>query len=383
MSFDVIVVGTGTMGIAACASLARRGARVLGLDQFNIPHDQGSHSGYTRIIRQAYYEHPGYVPLLQRSYQLWQDLESDQNLKLYHETGILYMGQADSPILEGTLKASSLYGIPVQVGDVNQMLQEHTQFTIPHDWKLLWEPHAGYLNVNQSLSGFYHQALAAGATILTGEKVESWKLVDGHIEVHTGKQTYQAEKLILTAGPWMEGLLTAYGLPLKVTRQVLAWIDVPEPQMYSDPQFSSWFLHDPAMGMFYGFPLSKTGNPEEPKGIKLGLHMPGLITHPDQVDRAIHDTDKETIQYFIDKYMPQLRNQHLQFKTCMYTYTPDEHFIVDYLPETDKNVMIAGGFSGHGFKFAPVIGEILTDLFHENRSAFDLGFLGLNRFQKI
>lgn len=380
MSYDAIVVGTGTMGIAACAALASRGVHVLGLDQYSIPHDLGSHSGYTRIIRQAYYEHPDYVPLLQRSYQLWKDLESDQNLKLYHETGIIYMGRSDSPILEGTLKASHLYGIPVQSGDNRLLPSKHSQFTIPPDWKLLWEPQAGYLDVNLSLTGFYQQAIHAGATILTGEKVVRWNLVDGHIEVYTESQTYMAEKLILTAGPWMDGLIANVGLPLKVTRQVLAWVDVPEPFRYTDPQFPCWFLHDPEMGMFYGFPISNSGAPEAPKGIKLGLHMPGVTTHPDQMDRDIHDSDQEIIQYCIKKYMPQLNNQPIQYKTCMYTYTPDEHFILDYLPESGTQVIIAAGFSGHGFKFAPVIGEVLSDFFLENKSSLDLGFLSLKRF---
>jgi len=380
MSYDVIVIGAGTMGCAASHSLAKRRLNVLALEQFSVPHDLGSHSGYTRIIRQAYYEHPGYVPLLQRSYQLWKNLEQDHHTRLYHETGILYMGQPSSPILNGTQHASDIYKIPLSSPEISRMQTEHPQFKIPSDWKLLWEPYAGYLNVNPSIAAFYHQAVNTGARILSHEKMVSWKMMGDHIKIQTLQETYLAEKIIFTSGSWTGELLGPSSLPLKVTRQVLAWIEVPDALLYSHPQFPCWFLHDPARGMFYGFPLSKTGDPDEPKGIKLGLHMPGVITHPDQIDRDIHETDQETIRYFIETYMPQLRDQPIQYKTCMYTYTPDEHFILDYLPGTGKKVMVAGGFSGHGFKFAPVIGEILADLCLEKSTGFDLEFLNLERF---
>lgn len=379
MSYDVIVIGTGTMGSAACLYLAKRGLKVLGLEQFSAPHDLGSHSGYTRIIRKAYYEHPGYVPLLQRSYQLWKNLE--ENVRLYHETGILYMGQPSSPVLNGTQQASDLYNIPLSNPDITGMKTEHPQFNIPSDWKLLWEPQAGYLNVNRSINAFYDQALNAGAKIHSNEKVLTWTAKSDHIVVQTSQNTYRTEKLIFTSGSWTGGLLNTPFLPLKVTRQVLAWIEVPDDGLYSHPQFPCWFLHDPDRGMYYGFPISMTGDSNEPKGIKLGLHMPGTVTDPDKVDRSIRESDKEIIDYFLENYMPQLKNQPIQYKICMYTYTPDEHFILDYLPETGKKVMVAGGFSGHGFKFAPVIGEILADLYQEKSTGFDLGFLNLDRFK--
>lgn len=383
MKYDVIVIGAGTMGSSACAYLAQRGLKVLGLEQFTIPHDLGSHSGYTRIIRQAYYEHPSYVPLLQKSYQLWKELETKMDRKLYHETGILYLGEPTSSVLNGTLEASGLYDIPVSEYELNQVNGQYPDFEFPNYWKALWEPHAGYLNVNQALTGFFKVASEAGAKFCINEKVLSWKKLDHHVEVNTTNQTYTADKLILTAGSWTSELTKTTPLPLKVTRQVLAWIDVPHPEKYAHPNFPCWFLHDPERGMYYGFPESMTGDPAEPPGIKLALHMPGTASDPDKMDRSISLYDESVIQYFLETYMPGLKSYPIRYKTCMYTYTPDENFIIDYLPGMDKKVMLAGGFSGHGFKFAPVIGELLTDLCLEQPISMNIDFLKLSRFQNL
>lgn len=377
MHFDVIVAGLGTMGAATCSYLAGRGLKVLGIEQFDIPHDLGSHSGFTRIIRKAYYEHPGYVPLLQRSYELWRQQEQKTGLPLYHETGILYLGEPSSTVLTGSLESSRLYDIPVEKWDPGKARSLYPQFHFPEPWNVLWEPGAGYLDVNKSIISFYNSALLAKAVIHTREKIEAWKDQGDHISLKTSRDSYTASKLVITAGPWTKDLTA--GLPLQVTRQVLAWLEMPDLERFSHPAFPCWFLHDPDQGMYYGFPVSRTGDPLEPRGIKLALHMPGEKGDPDRLDREVRPEDQDIIRYFLDRYLPGAKPVSIQYKTCMYTYSPDEHFIVDYLPGTDQKVAVACGFSGHGFKFAPVIAEILTDLALHNPPNPAAAFLGLKR----
>ncbi len=377
MHYDVLVAGLGTMGAATCSYLAGRGLKVLGIEQFDIPHDLGSHSGFTRIIRKAYYEHPDYVPLLQRSYELWKEQEQKTGQLLYHETGILYLGEPSSSVLSGSLESSRLYNIPVEKWDTGKAKALFPQFQFPAHWDVLWEPEAGYLDVNKCISSYYTTALNAGAEIHTREKIKSWQDYGDHISLKTSRDIYTSSKLVITAGPWTKDLTTS--LPLQVTRQVLAWLEMPDPERYRHPAFPCWFLHDPDKGMYYGFPVSSTGDPAEPRGIKLALHMPGQHGNPDHLDRGIHQEDQAIIRYFLDRYMPQAKSTATYYKTCMYTYSPDEHFIVDYLPGTDKKVAVACGFSGHGFKFAPVIAEILTDLALQNPPSPAAAFLSLKR----
>lgn len=377
MHYDVIVAGLGTMGAATCSYLAGRGLKVLGIEQFDIPHDLGSHSGFTRIIRKAYYEHPDYVPLLQRSYDLWRQLEQKTGQTLYHETGILYLGEPSSSVLRGSLESSRLYDIPVEKWEGGKVRARYPQFHFPAHWDVLWEPGAGYLDVNKSITGFCNTATEAGAEIHTREKIEAWKDQGDHILLKTSRSHYTASRLILTAGPWTRDLTA--GLPLRVTRQVLAWLQLPDLERYDYPAFPCWFLHDPDQGMYYGFPVSRTGDPSEPRGIKMALHMPGDTGDPDRLDREIRKEDKAIFRYFLDRYMPRANPVSIHYKTCMYTYCPDEHFLVDYLPGTDRKVVVACGFSGHGFKFAPVIAEILTGLVLGETPNPSAAFLSLKR----
>jgi sarcosine oxidase len=378
--FDVIVVGTGTMGVSACLYLAQRGLEVLGIDQFDIPNDQASHSGYTRIIRKAYYEHPDYVPLLIRSYQLWKELEHQTGTKLYHETGILYLGEESSTVLQGCLESSRLYQIPVETWTRAKTVDKFPQFHYPENWISLWEPEAGYLNVNESIHSFYHTALQLGAHFHTNEKVLEWKQNEQGIEVRTNKGTYHADKLIFTSGAWTPDHLPSFDLPLKVTRQMLAWLNMNDVEYYSSPQFPCWFIHDPEKGMYYGFPDAVLKNQGEPPGIKIGLHVRGEITAPSAIERTIGKQDEEIVTYFCDHYFPQAKEVQKNYKTCMYTNTPDEDFILDYLPNTNQRVVLACGFSGHGFKFAPVIGELLSQMVNNESSELNIDFLRLNRF---
>ncbi|MEO5583144.1 MAG: N-methyl-L-tryptophan oxidase [Saprospiraceae bacterium] len=378
--FDVIVIGIGTMGVSACFYLAQRGFKVLGIEQFDIPNDHASHSGYTRIIRKAYYEHPDYVPLLIRSYQLWKELEYNSGKKLYHETGILYLGEESSPVLHGCLESSRLYQIPVESWSRTKIKEKFPQFQYPENWISLWEPEAGYLQVNESIQCFYKAALQLGAIVQTNEKVEAWKQSENGIEVKTDKDLYFADKIIFTSGAWTQDHLPDHKMPLKVTRQMLVWLDMQNSSYYSSPQFPCWFIHDPEKGMYYGFPDVALKSQEEPPGIKIGLHERGEIITPSTIERSIRIEEEGIVDWFIEHYLPQAKGKKRNFKTCMYTNTPDENFILDYLPDTNQQVVLACGFSGHGFKFAPVIGELLAQMVNNESSDLNIDFLRLNRF---
>lgn len=374
--YDVIVIGAGTMGIAATSYLAQAGLNVLALEQYSIPNDLSSHSGYTRIIRKAYYEHPDYVPLLQRSYDLWSSLESYADIQLYFETGILYMGASTSSVLTGCRQSSELYNIPL-----HQISHKETYpFSIEKDWDTFMEPDAGFLDVHKAITSFYNVAVGAGATIRTNEKVLSWQNSGDDLLVTTNKDQYRAKKIVFATGAWTNTILGDYILPLNVTRQTLAWVQTPEVQKYSSPHFPCWFIHDQDYGMFYGFPIHDANQTDAPTGIKIALHMPGESADADHVNRYITEHDKSLMQYFIHRYMPQLQHSKIEYKTCLYTNTPDEHFIIDYLPGFEDRVVFAAGFSGHGFKFAPVIGEILTQKILEQNHTLKVDFLGLSRF---
>ncbi|MEP7322432.1 MAG: N-methyl-L-tryptophan oxidase [Saprospiraceae bacterium] len=378
--FDVIVIGVGTMGVPACLYLAQRGLKVLGIEQFDIPNDHASHSGYTRIIRKAYYEHPDYVPLLIRSYELWKELEYNSGIKLYHETGILYLGEESSPVLQGCLESSRLYQIPVESWSRSKTKEKFPHFQYPEDWISLWEPEAGYLHVNESIQSFYKAALQQGASFQTNEKVEAWTQTENGIEVKTDKGFYLAHKIIFTSGSWTQDHLPNHKLPLTVTRQMLAWLDMSNSAYYSSPHFPCWFVHDPEKGMYYGFPDSNLKNQAEPPGIKIGLHVRGELTSPSTIERSIGNEDEKIVDLFIERYFPQGQGVQRSYKTCMYTNTPDENFILDYLHDTNQQVVLACGFSGHGFKFAPVIGELLAQMVCNESSDLNIDFLRLNRF---
>ncbi len=380
--YDVIVVGVGTMGAATCAYLAHKGVHVLGLEQHTIPNDLASHSGYTRIIRKAYYEHPDYVPLLQRSYELWQQLQWKVGTTLYHETGILYLGHQTSPVLQGCLDSSHLYNIPVEQWSRAKTKDRFPQFHYPEqNWISLWEPEAGYLDVHESITSFYKTALDDGAEIHEHEHIMEWHQHDDTITIQTDKSTYLTKKVIFTTGAWTQKILPSLISSLKVTRQTLAWQEMPDNAKYTHPHFPCWFLHDPEKGMYYGFPDADIKDKNEPFGIKIALHVQGDEVSPGQMDRSVHIEDEAIIQHFNEQYLPEAIHAPKNYKTCMYTNTPDEHFIIDYLPQSNSQVIIACGFSGHGFKFAPVIGEVLGQMAMGEKLTLDINFLRLNRFK--
>lgn len=379
--FDVIVLGVGSMGASTCYQLAERGYKVLGLEQFDIPHELGSHGGQSRIIRKAYAEHPDYVPLLERAYQNWKSLEAITGEQVYFKTGLLYCGETNDPFIKGVKVSSEKYTIPVEELSQEEANKRYPQFKLPTGYKQLLEPDAGFVTPERSILLYTEQAIKKGALIRTREKVKDWKRAQGTITVTTDKGQYQAKKLVITAGPWGGKMIPQLSRHLTVTKQIIAWMKPKKWDDFTLGNFPCWIIehggHD-----YYGFPILPVGKLGGPSGMKLAVHFPlGETTDPDAVNRNIRDADEKLLIDGLRLLIPDGHESTLSMKTCLYTNSPDQNFIIDHLPGYDKDVAIAAGFSGHGFKFVSVVGEILADLAMNGRSNLPIEFLSIGRLK--
>jgi sarcosine oxidase len=383
-TFDAIVLGVGSMGAATCFYLAQRGLNVLGLEQFSIPHELGSHAGQSRIIRKAYFEHPDYVPLLERAYQNWSDLEKISGTQVYFPTGLLYLGAKESEIMNGVQSAAQQYQIPIEAMNTSQAQVRYPQIAVPPHYKGIYEPEAGFITPERAILLYVEQAIRQGALIKTQEKVQQWQQnTQGLIEVHTDKGKYLSKKLVITAGPWAGQFLPVLKAQLKVTRQVLAWVIPQKPERFALGQFPCWLIDDEAHpGALYGFPMLPVGQFNGPIGFKLGYHSPGMPSHPDGVDRQVSTAEEQILIEAVQRFFPEGYASTHVLKTCLYTYTPDENFVIDFLPGHEEQIAIAAGFSGHGFKFASAVGEVLADLVLAGRTNLPIEFLNARRFEQ-
>jgi sarcosine oxidase len=380
--FDVIVIGVGSMGSAACYQLAKSGLKVLGLEQFTVPHEKGSHGGQSRIIRKAYFEHPDYVPLLERAYNTWQELEAATGEKIYHETGLLYMGLPDNPLISGVRQSASLYSIPLESLTNAGLMQRYPVFKVPDEMEILFEPAAGLLLPEKIIPLYVTLSRQLGAEIHEEERIIDWQMEGRGVVVNTTIGLYRADKLVLSAGAWMGRLLPALNSQLTITRQVMGWITPKDPTAFSRQAFPCWTLAEPnGHSIFYGFPALDDIDANGPKGFKLAYHGHGEETNCDDTDRLPDAKDEQLLSDFIRQYMPGTAASTAALKTCRYTNTPDENFMLGHLPGTDGKVSIASCCSGHGFKFSAVVGEILRDLTLHGKTALPIGFLGVERLQ--
>ena len=372
--FDVIVVGVGGMGSATCYQLARRGVRVLGLEQFNVPHDKGSSHGYSRMIRTAYYEHPDYVPLLQRSFQLWKQLEDEALAKLLHVTGGLYLGRPDGEIVAGSLRSCKTHGLAYELHARHELLNLYPQFHVPEEYVGLFEYQAGFLLPELAIGAHVDLAMRHGAEIHGNEPVTSWASDARGATVTTAQRTYHADEVVFCGGAWSDKLVTDLGVKLTVTRQVLGWVQPRRRDYFQLGVLPVWAIDNHDGTIHYGFPLA----PDSP-GLKIAHHGPGPAADPDTIDRAPRAGDEETFRPTLRRHLPDADGPLVSMRTCMYTNSPDHHFIIDRHPRHPR-VTIACGFSGHGFKFASVVGEALADLTTKGRTDLPIGFLGFDRF---
>jgi sarcosine oxidase len=380
--FDVIVAGLGSMGTATCYQLARRGLRVLGLEQFDMPHEQGSHGGQSRIIRQSYYEHPNYVPLLLRAYENWRELETRSGSRVYLPTGLLYLGPPGHHTLSGVRASATEHGLDLRQPDLDSARRHFPQFAIPDEFEVLFEPEAGLLTPERAILLFAGEALNMGAELHLREKMLRWSHDGSAISVKTDKGSYRARRLVIAGGAWTSSLVPRLAPLLTLTRQVLAWVEPKRRSPFELGNFPCWLFANPAgAGAFYGFPILPEDKTGGPAGLKLALHLPGEPCDPDQVRRPPDTADEEALTAFLRAFIPDGYQFTRLLKTCLYTNSPDEDFILDLLPETDGKVAVAAGFSGHGFKFASVIGEIMADLAEAGDTRLPIGFLRAARLQ--
>ena len=380
-SFDVIVIGVGSMGSSACYHLAKRGYKVLGIEQFYITHELGSHSGQSRIIRKAYFEHPDYVPLLNKAYENWQELQMETGEQIYYPTGLAYFGEPDNEMIKGVRLSADRFNIPLENLNTDSDRQWSSQFKIPDNFELLFEPDAGFVTPEKAIKLYTAQAIKKGAAIHTKEKIINWKKDGTGIVVITGKNSYRCNKLVISAGAWSAKMIPGFDETITVTRQCAAWIKPKKPGDFLIDHFPCWMIADNLYpGCYYGFPILPKEKFGEPYGLKIAYHYPGEITDPDKTNRETTKEDINNITYALKKYFPTMIDSVTTVKTCLYSNTPDENFIIDKLPGFEDHVTIACGFSGHGFKFASVVGEILANLAIEGKTKHPIGFLNAKRF---
>lgn len=370
--WDVIVVGLGIMGSAAAAALARRGVRVLGLEQHAPFHALGSSHGKTRIIREAYFESPEYVPLVQRAYVLWQELAERTGRQLLQITGGVSIGRPDSPFITGARESALRHGLPHELLDAEQARQRFPALATPEEFVALVEGRAGILFAEECWRAFCEDATRHGAELRFGVAVRSFRAEGDGVFVETDGERLLAERVVITAGPWAPVVLSELGLPLTV-RRVLVVHFVPRQSELCTPDRLPIFLLDVPEGEYYGFPLL----PDQ--GVKFGRHDSGESCTPETARRTVRDEEVRSMTTVLQRYVPGATGSVQMSLTCLYTMTPDAHFIVDRHPRWPQ-VVFACGFSGHGFKFAPTIGEALADLVLEGGTTLPIGFLGKDRF---
>ncbi len=374
--YDVIVLGLGGMGSAAVYHLARRGRRVVGFDRFPAAHDQGSSHGRSRIIRETYWEHPSYVPLVWRAYELWDEVERASGKLLLLTTGGILIGAPDAPMVQGALESARVHHLAHDLLDAADIRRRFPVFAPADGMVGVLEGRAGVLFPEECILAQLEQAARAGAELHHEEPVLTWSAAPHAVEVQTPRGHYEAGALVITAGPWAPQVLEELDLPLVVERQVVGWFRPTDLERAFDPGPCPVYIWQIDGRFFYGFP--RLGD----EGVKVAEHTTGHPTTADEVRREILPEEIADLRRdFIGRCLPAANGPLLAGSTCMYTMTPDGHFIIDIHPR-HENVVLACGFSGHGFKFAPVVGEILADLVDLRRTEHDISLFALGRFAR-
>jgi len=369
--YDVAVAGLGAMGSAALYHLAERGSRVIGFERFESPHARGSSHGGSRIIREAYFEHPAYVPLVQRAYELWAALEREHAERLLLETGGLMIGPADGVLVSGALRSAREHGLRHEVLAASEVERRFPAFRLDPSWVGLWEPRAGVLRPERCVAAHLAGAAERGADVHMNEPVESWSVSDGVVTVDTATGRYEARRLVLAGGPWMPQLLGDLELPLEVERVVQAWFPTASPD--HDPArcpITIW-EHEPGR-FFYSFPALEGR-------VKAAIHGEGERTTADALRTLVAREELTELERLLARHEPAAAGPHEAAAACMYTRTPDQHFVLDLHP-AHPEVVIVSPCSGHGFKFASAIGEVVAQLAHDERPGQDLSLFGATRF---
>lgn len=368
---DVVVAGLGASGSSALYHLARRGTRVAGLDRFQPPHALGSSHGDSRIIREAYYEHPLYVPLVRRAYELWDELSRSAGVQLYQQTGGLMLGPPDGPLLTGARTSVLQHGIPHQMLSAAEVRNRWPGITPPDGFVGLWEERAGMLFPERAIAANLRLAAAAGAEVSTDTTLLGWSRSGADLQISTDRGTIRTRHLVLALGPWISQHLESAGAVFTVERQQFHWFD-PAPGFQDSPPYPvALWEHWPG-GLFVTLP-------DIGKGVKIDIHHEGEPASPDTVSRVTTPAEETAVRGLLAKFFPAANGRLRSSSVCLYTNTPDRHFVIDWLPE-DPRVLLLSPCSGHGFKFSSVVGEVAAELVLDGTSRFDLTPFAFNRF---
>lgn len=373
--YDVIVIGVGGMGSAATYHLAKRGHDVLGLEQFDIPHENGSNHGVTRIIRKAYFEDPAYVPLLHQAYENWETLQKENGRKLLHLYGSITVGRPDETNFNGAIKACEEHNLPYKVLTSDELSDQFPGYQLPNGFKGVYQPDGGFLASDRCLVAHVEEAFKNGGEIHARERVLNWEATSTGVRIESEDDVYTADRLIISAGPWAQELVKELQGNATPERQVLGWLQPKEPANFtpeSFPVFTATLNGEP----FYGFPTF------EVPGFKIGCHHHlEQETTPDTLDETPCSEDERLLRDVAEEYFPSGAGPTMRLTTCLYTNSPDEQFIIDTHPD-HLNVVIAAGFSGHGYKFCSVIGEILADLVIDGKTSHPIELFSFDRLSQ-
>jgi sarcosine oxidase len=376
--YDVIVVGLGGMGSAAACELAGRGKRVLGLERHTRGHDRGSSHGGSRLIRQAYFEDPAYVPLVLRAYELWERLGAQTGRDLMTLCGGLMLGPRGSTVLEGSLRSAREHDLPCEVLEAEEVRRRYPTLAPEDGTMALYEASAGFIDPGAAIDAQLDRAAGLGAELRFEEPVVSWEAADSGdgVRVQTPVGEYEAERLVLAPGAWAPSMLAEMGLPLQPERRVICWFE-PEggPEPFLPGRFPV-FIWEPEDGnTFTCFPIAA-----DERGVKtVFFRAGGVPCDPDALDRRVRDEEIAFAREYLAEYVPALAGRCLATDVCMYTNTPDEHFVIDLHPDHPQ-VSFASPCSGHGYKFATVVGEILADLATSGTTRLPIRMFSARRF---
>jgi sarcosine oxidase len=375
--YDVIVAGLGAMGCATAAHVAARGRHVLGLEQWRPGHVWGSSHGDSRIIREMYSEHPMYVPLVQRAYALWRELQERSRRSLLHVTGGLMVGPEDGRLVAGTLRSAREHGLPHEVLDHRGVAARFPAFTLPHGCVGVFDPHAGRLDPEGGNAAHLEVARTYGADLRFEEPVLSWGADGDGVRVTTPKGTYLADRLCLSVGAYVGTLVPLLGRVVSIERQVLFWLD-PDPAdaCWDAPACPIWAFEYAAGRLCYGFPRL-------PRGVKASIMHGGEVAADGASIRdEIRPDEVEPLREAAAALVPAFRAAPVRdAAVCRFTNTPDLNFVVDAHPQHPQ-VLLSSACSGHGYKFATVIGELQADLLLDASPRFDLTPFRLERFSR-
>ena len=368
----VAVIGCGAMGAATGWRLATRGVEVVCFDRYSPPHPQGSSHGESRITRTAYFEGSWYVPLLKETFPLWRELEEATGVRLLTLTGALMIGERTALAVRGAESSAAAYGLDAQVLGPDELRKRYPGHVFGDGDAAVLDRQAGFLRPEAAVAAMIGRLTGLGGEIRRETAVTAVTSRAGGVEVAAGGKTETFDAAVIATGPWMPEL--AGFLPLKVERQVLVWLEIEAGAAWLTPERFPVFIREtPDLGDVYGFPTL------DGVSVKVARHHKGAATDPDHVGRVVTDSDLDPVRSFAATYLRGVTERVARSAVCMYTNTPDEHFAIGLRPE-DARVAVVSACSGHGFKFAPVMGDIAADLVCEGRTSRDISRLSSGRF---